>query len=131
MTARPMTIYRSGPAFEAQTGGAMEAVGADTAHPNPVAVELADVEGPVIEMTAHLEDGGHPIGWYPATPEGLICAGGEFARLRGYGFRHPPVCTISGQIIPQDQIEIAVVVPLCGSEACRRALALLRVFDAA
>ena len=119
MSARPMTIHRSGPAFDAKARD-------DTTDPDRVAKEQA--EGPVIEITAHPEDGGHLVGWYPATPDGLICAGGEFARLRGYGFRHPPICTISGEIIPQDRIETAVVVPFCRSEARRRAAALLRSF---
>ena len=108
MSARPMTIHRSGPAFQAKTGDG--ATGPDRG-----AKEQA--EGLVIEITAHPEDGGHLVGWYPATPDGLILAGGEVARLRGYGFRHPPICTISGRIIPQDRIETAVVVPFCRTEA--------------
>ena len=119
MSVRPMTIRRSGPAFEAKTSG-------DGTDPDRGANEQA--ESPVIEITAHPEDGGHLVGWYPATPDGLILAGGEFARLREYGFRHPPICTILGRIIPQDRIEIAVVVPFCRSEARRRAAALLRSF---
>ena len=119
MSARPMTIHRSGPAFDAKAGG-------DATDLDRGAKEQA--KGVVIEITAHPEDGGHLVGWYSATPDGLILVGGEFARLRGYGFRHPPICTISGEIIPQDRIEVAVVVPLCRSEARRRAAALLRSF---
>jgi len=48
MSARPVMVSRSGPAFR----------------PSP------PTRGPVIEMTAHPDDGGHRWGWYPATPEG-------------------------------------------------------------
>ena len=128
MSARPMMIYRSGPAFEGKTGEDVETTSTAAANPNTVAVQQANAKGPVIEMTAHPEDGGHFIGWCPATPDGLICAGGEFARLRGYGYRKPPICAIAGQIIPQERIEVSVVVPLCHSEARRRAAVLLCTF---
>jgi len=120
MSARPVMINRSGPAF---ASGA-----SNTTNPDRVAMKRAKAEGPVIEMTAHARDGGHYWGWYPATPEGLICAGSAFAQLKGYGYRHPPVCAIGGQVIPQEQIEVAVVVPFCRNEARRRAAALLRTF---
>ena len=124
MTARPMTIRRYGPAFETGT--------AETIAPAPPAAPTrADARGPMIEMTAHPDDGGHYWGWYPATPEGLICAGGAFARLRGYGYRHPPVCRIAGTVIPQGEIETAVVVPFSRTEALRRAAALLRIYGVA
>lgn len=68
------------------------------------------------------------MGWYPATPEGLVKAGTAFACLRRYGYRHPPVCTIAGRVIPQERIEIAVVVPFSRGEALRRAATVLRDF---
>ena len=103
MTARPVMVSRSGPAFRS----------------SPTA------RGPVIEMTAHPDDGGHRWGWYPATPEGLLCVGSTFAQLKRYGYRDPLICSINGIPIPQAEIETAVIVPFARREALRRATALL------
>ena len=77
-------------------------------------------------MTARPDDGGHRWGWYPATPEGLLCVGSTFAQLRRYGYRHPLVCSINGTPIPQGEIETAVIVPFVRRDALHRAAALLR-----
>jgi len=129
MSAHPMTIYRSGPAFDTKPDARAE-VAATTCIANSDRAEMrrAKTKGPVIEMTAHPEDGGHYWGWYPATPDGLIKAGSAYACLRRYGYRRPPVCAIAGQIIPQEQIETAVVIPFCQNEARRRAADLLSAF---
>lgn len=129
MTVRPMTLYRSGPAFDTKPDEKV-AVAAATciASSDRAAMARAKANGPVIEMTAHAQDGGHYWGWYPATPDGLIKAGGAFACLRRYGYCRPPICAIDGQVIPQEQIETAVVVPFCRNEARRHAAALLRAF---
>jgi len=106
MSARPVMVSRSGPAFR----------------PSP------PTRGPVIEMTAHPDDGGHRWGWYPATPEGLLCVGSTFVQLKRYGYRHPLVCSIEGKPILQAEIETAVIVPFARREALRRAAALLRSY---
>ena len=129
MSARPMTIYRSGPAFDTKPNDRAEVAAATCiANSDHVAMRRVKEKGPVIEMTAHPDDGGGYWGWYPATPDGLIKASSAYACLRRYGYRRPPVCAIAGQVIPQEQIEAAVVIPFCQNEARRGATTLLRTF---
>ena len=122
MTALPLMIQRSGPALAARSAAPQDDKPINLER---LSMERAKAKGPVIEMTAHLEDGGHFVGWYPAVPGGLICAGEDFTRLARYGYRHAPTCKIGERVIPEDAIRRAVFLPMTRAEAMRAAARLL------